>query len=323
MAPKIVMVRHAFADAGIAQDMLPAGFELVNTQPGTAEFRANMADAKFLVGYGDRSMDDAFYRAAPRLKLVQLLSAGYDNCDIEAARRAGVPICNNGGSNSVAVAEHAILLMLAVSRQLVWQHTTTVSGAWRGNDWTSKRLYELYGRTLGIIGLGNIGKKVARLGKAFGMNVQYYDIARLNEDAEDALGARFRLFREVLQTSDVISLHVPHSALTKHMINAEALALMKPTAILVNTCRGPVVDETALYHALTTGVIQAAGLDVFEQEPTAPDNPLFALENVVLTPHLAGPTWENRFKGFRNAFDNVQRVERGEKPLWIIPELRG
>jgi phosphoglycerate dehydrogenase-like enzyme len=323
MASKIVMVRHALTDTGIAQDMLPAGYELVTALPGSPEFRGNMADMKYMIGFGEPSMDDAFYRAAPNLKLVQLLSAGYDRCDIEAARRAGVPICNNGGSNAIAVAEHAILLMLAVSRQLVWQHNTTKSGAWRGNDWTSKKLIELYGKTLGVIGLGNIGKKVARLGKAFGMTVQYYDIARLTEDAEDALGVRFRLFREVLQTSDVVTLHVPHSAATTHMIDAAALALMKPSAILVNTCRGPVVDETALHRALTTGGILAAGLDVFEQEPTLPDNPLFTLDNVVLTPHLAGPSWENRFRGFRNAFDNVQRVERGEKPLWIIPELRG
>ena len=323
MASKIVMVRHALTDTGIAQDMLPAGFELVTALPASPEFRANMADMKYVIGFGEPSMDDAFYRAAPNLKLVQLLSAGYDRCDIEAARRAGVPICNNGGSNAIAVAEHAILLMLAVSRQLVWQHNTTKSGAWRGNDWTSKKLIELYGKTLGVIGLGNIGKKVARLGKAFGMTVQYYDIARLTEDAEDALGVRFRLFREVLQTSDVVTLHVPHSAATTHMIDAAALTLMKPSAILVNTCRGPVVDETALHRALTTGGILAAGLDVFEQEPTQPDNPLFTLDNVVLTPHLAGPSWENRFRGFRNAFDNVQRVERGEKPLWIIPELRG
>src|ERR1700722_4411909 len=285
MAPKIVMVRHANIDGNAARDMLPAGFELVTAQPGTAEFRANMADMKFMVGFGDGTMDDAFYRAAPKLKLVQLLSAGYDRCDLEAARRAGVPICNNGGSNAIAVAEHAIMLMLAVSRQLMWQHTTTASGAWRGNDWMSKKLLELYGKTLGVIGLGNIGKKVARLGKAFGMTVQYYDIARLSEEAEDAMGVRFRLLNEVLQTSDVVTLHVPHSASTHHMINAAALKLMKPTAILINTCRGPVVEETALHKALTTGGILAAGLDVFEQEPTQPDNPLFGLDNVVLTPH--------------------------------------
>jgi phosphoglycerate dehydrogenase-like enzyme len=197
------------------------------------------------------------------------------------------------------------------------------AGRWRGNDWQDKHLYELEGRTLGIIGLGTIGKKVARLARAFGMRVQYYDIARLNEDAEDAIGAKFRLMDEVLRTSDIVSLHVPLLASTRHMISARELGLMKKSAILVNTCRGPVVDEAALHAALSDGTIWGAGLDVFEAEPPRPDNPLFGLDNVVLTAHLAGPTWDNRFKRFRNAFDNVQRVERGEAPLWVIPELRG
>ena len=322
MAPKIVLARPVAADVELAQKMLPDGFELVGVKPNSPEFKSAMADAKFLVGVGDPAMDDAFYKAAPKLKLVQLLSAGYDRCNVEAASRAGVPICNNGGANSVAVAEHAVMLMLAVCKQLVWQHTMTSSGVWRGNDWTSKKLYEVHGKTLGIVGLGNIGKKVARIAKGFGMNVYYNDIIRLNEDAEDALGARFRLLRELLQMSDIVTLHVPLTDETRHMINANTLALMQPHAVLINTCRGPVVDEAALHQALTTGKIMAAGLDVFEQEPTQPNNPLFGLENVVLTPHLAGPSWENRFKGFRNSFDNVQRVERGETPLWIIPPLR-
>ncbi len=322
MPSKIVVVPLGESDVEISTAMAPAGFELVIARPNTAEFRAAMADMKYLVGFGDPSMDDAFYRSAPKLKLVQLLSAGYDRCDIASARRAGVPIANNGGANSVAVAEHAILLMLAVSRRLVWQHENVAAGRWRGNDWQEKHLYELHGRTLGIIGLGTIGKKVARLGKAFGMNVIYYDIARLNEDAEDAIGARFRLRDEVLREADVVSLHVPLLPATRHMIGAAELALMKNTAILINTCRGPVVDETALHTALSNGTIAAAGLDVFEQEPPPPDNPLFTLDNVILTAHLAGPTWENRFKRFRNAFDNVQRVERGEGASWVIPELR-
>jgi phosphoglycerate dehydrogenase-like enzyme len=322
MASKIVLVPNGQADVEIATGMAPPGYDLVVTQPNSAEFRAALAEMKYLVGLGDASMDDAFYRAAPRLKLVQLLSAGYDRCDIEAARRAGVPIANNGGANSVAVAEHALLLMLAVSRRLVWQHQNVAAGRWRGNDWQDRHLYELEGRTLGIIGLGTIGKKVARMARAFGMRVQYYDIARLNEDAEDAIGAKFRLMDEVLRTSDIVSLHVPLLASTRHMISARELGLMKKSAILVNTCRGPVVDEVALHAALSDGTIFAAGLDVFELEPPRPDNPLFGLDNLILTAHLAGPTWDNRFKRFRNAFDNVQRVERGEPPLWVIPELR-
>ena len=267
-------------------------------------------------------MDDAFYKSAPNLKLIQLLSAGYDRCDIEAARRAGVPICNNGGANSTAVSEHAILLMLAVCRRIVWQHTNVAAGRWRGNNVDDVKLFELKNRTLGIVGLGTIGKKTARLAKAFGMTVQYYDTTRLTEEQADAMGVRFSLFEEVLRTSDVVSLHVPLSKQTQHMMGAAQFKMMKPTAYLINTCRGPVVDEPALIEALSNGTIAGAGLDVFDQEPPPPNNPLFALQNVVLTAHFAGPTWDNQYTRFRNAFDNCQRVVRGDKPLWVIPELK-
>ena len=304
------------------REVEPAGFDVVLARAGSAEWNAALPETDYLVGLGEVKMDDAFYRAARKLKLVQLLSAGYDRVDIEAARRAGVPVCNNGGANAVAVAEHALMLMLAVSRRLVWQHSMVASGRWRGNDIAGVRLYEIYGRTLGIVGLGTIGKKVARLAKAFGLTVQYYDLVRLTEDQADSLGVRFRLLNELLRTSDIVSLHVPLTPMTRHMIGAHELKLMKPSAYLINTCRGPVVDEPALYEALSNRAIAGAGLDVFDQEPPAAGNPLFGLDNVVLTPHFAGPTWDNQYSRFRNAFDNVQRVARGEKPLWVIPELR-
>jgi len=322
MAPKIIYAPLGDADRKIAPEMVPAGFDLIEGKLGTAETTAALADAEYLVGFGDPAMNDAFFQAAPKLKLIQLLSAGYDRCDIEAARRAGVPIANNGGANSVAVAEHALMLMLAVCRRLIWQHNSVASGIWRGNDWQEKHVFELQGKMLGIIGLGTIGKKVARLAQAFGMRVQYYDVARLNEDGEDAIGARFRLMDEVLATSDLVSLHVPLLPATRHMISTRELGLMQNHAYLINTCRGPVVDEAALIQALQDGQIAGAGLDVFDKEPPPADNPLFSMENVILTPHLAGPTFENRAKRFRNAFDNVQRVARGQDPLWVIPELR-
>jgi len=132
---------------------------------------------------------------------------------------------------------------------------------------------------------------------------------------------KFRLFNELLRTSDIVSLHVPLIPSTRHMMGAEQFKLMKPTAYLINTCRGPVVDEPAMHEALTNGTIAGAGLDVFDQEPPPPDNPLFKLNNVLLTSHFAGPTWDNHTARFRNAFDNVQRVARGEKPTWVVPEL--
>jgi glyoxylate reductase/D-3-phosphoglycerate dehydrogenase len=193
------------------------------------------------------------------------------------------------------------------------------AGRWRGNQ--TPKLYELRGRTLGIVGLGTIGKKTARLAQAFGMTVHYYDTARLREETEDALNVRFRLYRELLRTSDLVSLHVPLNASTKGLLGEAELALMKPTAFLINTSRGPVVDEVALHRALSSGQIAGAGLDVFDQEPPPPDNPLFNLDNVVLTAHMAGPTQDSNIARLRNAFDNVQRVARGEAPLWVIPEL--
>lgn len=321
--PRIVYVMAGDADRQFAESLVPHGFELVEVKAGSPELEAAMPEADYLVGLGDRSMDDKFYARAKKLRLVQLLSAGYDKCDIEAARRAGIPICNNGGANSVAVAEHTLMLMLAVCRRLIWQHQNVSGGRWRGNNWQEKHVYEVEGKTLGIIGLGTIGKKVARLARAFDMNVIYFDVLRLNEAQEDAIGARFRLFDEVLAAADIVSLHVPLLPSTRHMISTRELKLMQKHAFLINTCRGPVIDEPALVAALSDGEIAGAGLDVFDTEPPPANNPLFTLENVVLTAHMAGPTWENRAKRFRNAFDNVLRVHRGQTPNWIIPELLG
>ncbi len=306
----------------IARSLVPAGFEMVVVDAGTPEFTAALPDAAYYVGFPRAEINNEFFKTAPGLKLVQLISAGYDRLDVAAAKRAGVPVANNGGSNSVAVAEHTLMLMLAVYRKLSWHHANVVTGKWRVGDLASHRLYELEGKTLGIVGLGTIGKKVARRAAAFGMRILYYDIVRLAEDAEDALGVRFVLFPELLRTSDIVSLHVPLNAVTRNLIGARELAMMQPAAVLINTCRGPVVDETALHAALTGGRIAAAGLDVMVEEPPVANHPLFALENVTFTPHMAGPTWDNWFKAFRNAFDNVQRVARGERPLWVIPELR-
>ena len=322
MNPRIVVVPPSAEVAEIARGMAPAGFELVLVRQPGPELEAAIGPAHYMVCYPNTKMPDEFYRAAPQLRLVQLLSAGYDDVDLEAARRAKVPVANNGGANAISVAEHTMMLMMAVSRRLISTHANVAAGRWRGNG-PAPRMYEIFDKTLGIVGLGTIGKKVARLARAFGMRVQYYDIVRLPEDAEDLLGVRFRLLREMLMSSDIVSLHVPLDASTRHMIGSEELALMKPEAVLVNTCRGPVVDETALHAALSANKLFGAGLDVFDQEPPPPDNPLFRLQNVVLTAHFAGPTWDNHVARFRNAFDNVQRVERGEKPLWVVPELAG
>ncbi len=321
MKPKMIVVPPSEAVGQLARDIAPSSVELVLALEDSAEYKAALSTAEFIVCYPHVKLSDAFYKSAPKMKLVQLLSAGYDAVDIDAARRAKVPVSNNGGANAISVAEHAMMLMLTVARRVVWQHASVSGGRWRGNG-PPPAMYELYNKTLGIIGLGNIGKKVARRAQAFGMNVDYYDIARLTEDQEDQLGVKFRLLRELLKRADFVSLHTPLNASTKHMIGAAELALMKPTAIIVNTSRGPVIDETALHKHLEARKIFGAGLDVFDEEPPPSKNPLFNLDNVVLTAHFAGPTSDNHVARFRNAFDNVERVKRGEGAFWVVPELK-
>ena len=318
----VVSPRFPPAMLDIARSFVPAGFELVVVDAGTPEFAAALPDAAYYVGFPRPELNSEFFKTASKLKLVQLISAGYDRLDVGAAKRAGVPVANNGGSNSVAVAEHTLMLMLAVYRKLSWHHGNVITGKWRVGDFASNRTYELEGKTLGIVGLGTIGKKVARRAAAFDMKIVYYDIARLTEDAEDALGVRFMLLPELLRTADIVSLHVPLNPVTRGMFGAREMGMMRPSAVLINTCRGPVVDEVALYQALRDETIMGAGLDVMVEEPPKPDHELFTLKNAIFSPHSAGPTWDNHPKRWRNAFDNCQRVARGQRPFWIVPELR-
>ena len=321
MATKILLApRQPEPILDIARSLTPPGYELVIADVGSPEFKREAADIDYYLGHA-RKIDAEFFRALPKLKLVQLLSAGYDKVDVEAARKASVPVSNNGGANAIAVAEHTLMLILSTLKRLVNFHNDVVVGKWRVGNHVESRVFELSGRTLGIVGFGNIGKKVARRAAAFGVNIQYFDIARLTEDQEDALDVRFVLFTELLRTSDIVSLHVPYDSTTHNLIGARELAMMKPDAVLINTCRGPVVDENALHAALRGNQIFGAGLDVMVEEPPKPEHPLFALPNVTFTPHSAGPTWENWTDRYRNGYDNIQRVAAGRKPKWVIPEL--
>jgi len=178
----------------IGRGMVPPGYEMEVLDPAAPEFAKAMREAEYLIGFPRAGMGPDFYTNAPKLKLVQLISAGYDRLDVPAARAAGVPIANNGGANSVAVAEHTLMLILAVLKRLAQQHINCIAGQWRVGDLGEQRAYEAEGKTLGIVGLGTIGKKVAKRAQAFDMHVQYYDIIRLTEAQEDALDVRFVLF---------------------------------------------------------------------------------------------------------------------------------
>src|SRR5437867_5779343 len=262
MATKVLFApKQSEAVMEIARSLTPAGFELGVPDIGTPEFYEAAPTAEFYLGLA-RQMGGEFFRSATKLRLVQLLSAGYDHVDVEAARKAKVPVCNNGGANALAVAEHTIMLILAVLKRVVQFHNSVAAGKWRMGNPADVRVYEMANRTLGIVGLGNIGKKVARRARAFDTKVQYYDIRRLSEADEDALGNRFLLFDQRPRPSDIVSLHVPLDDSTRNLLDARGLGLMKREAIIVNTCRGPVIDENALYDALKNNRIAGAGLDV-------------------------------------------------------------
>lgn len=188
----------------------------------------------------------------------------------------------------------------------------------RRGEWLQWELrptsFEIYGKTLGLLGLGRIGREVAKRARAFDANIIYFDMQRPDEAAEQSLGVSYRDLDDLLSEADIISLHVPSNASTRHIINAETLAKMKSTAILINTARGPLVDEKALAAALRSGAILGAGLDVFEVEPPARDNPLFGLPNAIVTPHIAAGTVDALRIKMNACFANMRRIVAGEEP---------
>src|SRR5216683_798666 len=259
----------------LAEQMKPTGFTLqtLSGSASAAEIAAAMREAEYLTGFV-RFLPDEAYTQATRLKLVQVLSAGYDYVNIAGARKARIPICSNGGANSVAVAEHAIMLMLAVYRKLVAFHQNVTGGRWHQGIPRTVGIFELESKTVGLVGLGNIGRQVARRVQAFDAQVIYYDAFRMSPQEEGKLDVQYAPLDTLLATADIVSLHVPLNESTRHMIDAQALGRMKPTAILINTCRGEVVDERVLIEALQQGRILGAGLDTQAKEPPDANNPL-------------------------------------------------
>ena len=258
----------------------------------------------------------------PRLKVVGRHGVGLDTVDIPAATRLGVAVVHAPGSNSQAVAEHALMLMLACVKR-----TRFIDALTRRGEWDAKRLVgntELAGKTLGIVGVGNIGRRVAKFAGAIGMRVLGYDKYVPDDEMRRRGAEPVKSLEELLPQVDVLTCHTPLTPETAHMIDAKALARMKPGAIFVNTSRGPVQDERALFEALTRGQLAAAGLDVWEDEPTPVDNPLLNLENVVCSSHVAGVTREANRQMAVQVAGEMLRVLRGEKPEVLVnPEVWG
>jgi glyoxylate reductase len=253
------------------------------------------------------------------LVVISTMSVGFEHIDIKEATERGIYICNTPGVLTEAVADHTLALLLATARRMIEADLFIRGKKWT-MPWSPTMLLgaSVYGKTLGLIGLGRIGQAVAKRASGFNMKVIYYDVDRQNPDVEKDLNVKYYEFDEVLKESDFISIHVPSTKETHHLIGDRELGLMKPESFFINTARGAIVDEKALLKALKEKKIQGAGIDVWEKEPTHLNNPLFKLDNTVLTPHIASATVESRTMMAKLSAKNLVAVLKGEMPISLV-----
>ncbi|MET1159887.1 MAG: D-2-hydroxyacid dehydrogenase [Thermoprotei archaeon] len=267
------------------------GFEvLYREEPEEDELVELVKDVDALIVRSKPLVTRRVIEAANKLKIIVRAGVGLDNIDLDAAKEKGIEVANVPEAATNSVAELAIGLMISVLRKIAYADRMMRQGKWVKKESMG---FELRGKTLGIIGMGRIGRAVARIAyHGFGMKILYYDVYRAPREFEEEVRARYVDLETLLRESDIVSIHVPLTPETKHLINEERLKLMKKNAILINTARGAVVNTNALIKALKEGWIAGAGLDVYEEEPLPPDHPLLKLDNVVLTPHIGASTYE-------------------------------
>jgi len=266
-------------------------------------------------------IDAEVIAAGARLRVISTVAVGYDNIDVAAATARRIPVCNTPGVLTEATADLTWALLMAAARRVTEAERYLRAGRWK--SWSPQLLLgqDVYGATLGLIGLGRIGQAVARRARGFDMRVLYHSATRKPE-VERELGVGWADLEALLRESDFVSLHVPLTEETRNLIGARELALMKPTAVLINTARGQVVDQEALVATLQGGRLAAAGLDVFQVEPLAADDPLLSLENVVLLPHLGSASVATRRRMAMMAAENLVAGLRGERPPYLVnPEV--
>jgi len=315
--PKILVTHRLFEEprAKLAE-YFDAEFWADSDRPQRSEVMRRVADKDGLICLLTEKIDDELLAAAPRLRIVANVAVGFDNIDLEACARRKVAVTNTPGVLDETTADFAWTLLMAVARRLIEGDAMARSGAWRG--WNLDQLCgaDVWGKTLGIIGFGRIGRAVARRAGGFGMRVLYNDQARAPREIEDELRAEYAGRDELLRQADFVSLHVPLLADTHGLMGPRELALMKPSAFLINTSRGPVVQEAALVAALEKKQIAGAALDVFEREPQISHGLL--RPNVVLAPHLASASVETRTRMAMMAVDNIVAFFAGQRPTNLV-----
>jgi D-3-phosphoglycerate dehydrogenase len=298
------------------EDLAGAGFELIDMRGSgmeRPEFLAALGKADVLLCGNDLRVNDALFDRAPRLKAVAKQGAGLDTVDVAAATRRGLPVFHTPGANNQAVADHTFAMILCLARRILYCDRSLREKRW---EHTKIMGLEIWNKTLGLVGLGAIGRCVALRAKGFQMEVLAHDPFWPEEFAREQGIARVTV-DELLERSDIVSLHAPLTPENRGLINAAALARMKPTALLINAARGGLVDEADLFRALKENRIAGAGIDVFENEPPA-DSPLLTLENVVLTPHTAAFTYEGMNNMSVSIVAQIIAYGKGERPAHIV-----
>ena len=253
----------------------------------------------------------------PNLKMIMRWGAGFDSVDIEAAGKRGIIVTNTPGANADAVSELAVLLMLAVGRKILCHTSCLRKGVWSKNDFINSS-FTLMNKTVGILGAGNIGRKVAQKVQAFGAKTVYYDPFRLSEEREKAFNLKYMPLDELLPVCDIITLHLPLTDDTRHMIDAAAIGRMKPGSIIINTARGGLVDDCALFQAVQSGKLLGAGLDGVEREPLQPDDELFTNDNIIVTPHVGGGTADIGEAIMPMLVEDIRLLLNGEQPRFVV-----
>lgn len=262
---------------------------------------------------------------AKSLKLIHLTGSGFDTVDLQAADGAGIPVANCPGQNSKTVAQLAFITIGSLNRGIIEGDIETKKGNYQEVRKKLERegMYEFENLNLGLLGIGLIGKEMAKIGAFFGLNLYYYDILRLSPEQEKEFKVTFVDFKELLRISDIVSIHLPINKSTKKLLGPEEFALMKPNTILINTSRGAIIDDEALIHALKSKRLKGAALDAFDPEPLPREHPLLSLDpeikkRLILTPHIGGSTRQSFRRMFQEAIDNILRVLREEKPKYVV-----
>lgn len=286
------------------------------TQP---EVLAALSQAHGIIGSG-LAITPQLLDAAPNLKAIATVSVGYDNIPVDELTQRGIMLCNTPDVLTETTADTGFALIMATARRVVELAEWVKAGKWQASIGPALFGSDVYGKTLGMVGFGRIGQAVARRG-ALGFDMQVlYSNASPKPALEKELGAQRRELNELLTEADFVCVTVPLTASTEHLIGADEFALMKPSGILINIARGKVIDENALIHALNNNVIQAAGLDVFAQEPLSTDSPLPQMSNVVALPHIGSATHETRDAMAQRAVDNIRLALQGERPISLVNE---